>query len=442
MDRIGSNKGKVWVIPDEPPEELDQKELAAVTIVPGSPYASAAGLRPPRPVQAGREPARGLDWQPPAEPETEPATPLPAWLQLLAAYLPSGAVLHLFTRGRRRWIWSSVSLAALAWWLVILALWPRLAAGGGLPFAVWTVGSAVALLAGFAGWGEALRVAASDRRLRPARLPRWLRRRGAACLLGLAVPGLGLLASGRPRRAAAALWIAGPWTLALLILLRARDLVMLNAGAGAHALPGAAIDLAVLGAMITLGIFSAAWLGGALESMRLVGDRRVIARVGRSDGILLALVVTLAGFFVSTGPSILARQCDRTARGLEEDGLCLAALHAQRAAMHLAPAEPEYALEAAALYDALGRWGEGAALRGLLRERYRLVAEAWPVAPRQPAAPRDPQPSAVPDQQPNGPPDTRPGAPLGDVPPDTAPNLVPVAAADLAPGWDTLHSLY
>ena len=39
MDRIGSNKGKVWVIPDEPPEELDQKELAAVTIVPGSPYA-------------------------------------------------------------------------------------------------------------------------------------------------------------------------------------------------------------------------------------------------------------------------------------------------------------------------------------------------------------------------------------------------------------------
>ncbi|MBN2172243.1 MAG: hypothetical protein JW819_13060 [Candidatus Krumholzibacteriota bacterium] len=428
---IGSNKGKVWVIPDEPPEKLDKKELAAVTIVPGSAAAEAAGLRPARPVQPGREPARGLDWRPPTETGsgTEPATPLPAWLQLLAAYLPSGAALHLFTRGRRRWVWSSIALASLAWWILALALWPRLAAGsGGPPFAFWTVGSAVALLAGFAGWGEALRLAAADRRLRPARLPRWLRQRGVAGLLGLVVPGLGLLASGRPWRAAAALWIAGPWTLALLILLRARDLALINASAGAHALPDPVLNLAVLAAMVVLWMFSALWLGGALESARLAGDRRVIARVGRSDGILVALLITLIGFFVSSGPSILARQCDRTARGLEKDGLALAALHAQRAAMRLAPGEPEYALKTATLYDTLDRWREGAALRGLLRERYRLVAEARHPAPRRAAS----RPAA-----------SRPAAPHPAAPPSVSEEMpVTTAHADLTPAWDRLDSLY
>lgn len=140
--------------------------------------------------------------------------------------------------------------------------------------------------------------------------------------------------------------------------------------------------LGALGALI--------WISQALDGARLAGDRTGGTPVRPGDRAAVALVLAIAVLLVTFKPARVAETIDRFALSLREDGLRVIPLAAVEAAMRLDPSRPEYAIQAIALNDDLGRPGEAEELRRDLAERWKpyermLRLEAAATEPIEPA---------------------------------------------------------
>ena len=328
-------KRQVWIIPGDRTPEL-----------PPPPTVEAPGHRiVPAPLARRRRP------------EPQP-------LRLLARAYGLGP-LGTLLGGAARWEQTLAVLALMAGLFWVLLQLPPIAAG--LPAAPRLT---VALLCGLlllGAWCRELSLVAGHRRLNPERLPAWMRRSSAVALLGLPVPGLGLLIAGRPGRAALAFFNAGLTVQALLIL----------TGLGRELGPwgvSSAVEAWLAGAALALALGALLWIASALDGARLLASAQRRPRLVPADryalGLLLALLLFAAGF----QPADLAGDLDGLAASLQTRGFRHLPLACELWALRLDQGRPEYALRAADLAAATDRPVLAGALLYSVRERWQVCA--------------------------------------------------------------------
>ncbi|MBM4116592.1 hypothetical protein FJ251_02475 [bacterium] len=286
---------------------------------------------------------------------------------------PLGALFGGATRGEQ--ILAGTALGAGVLWLLLQL--PPVAAG--LP-ALPRLG--LALLCGglaLAAWSRELALAAGQRRLNRDRLPAWMRGSGGAALLGLTLPGFGLLLAGRARRAALAFVNAG---LTLGALCAAAGLI-LTPGPGK---PSAAVELCLGGTLLAVALGALLWVAGALDGGRLLANAARRPRAVPADRFALALLLALMLFGAAFDPAELASDLDAIAASLQARDFRHVPLACELWALRLDPSRPEYALRAADLAAASDRPTLAGALLYSVRERWQVCTvrfgREWPRRPR------------------------------------------------------------
>jgi hypothetical protein len=301
---------------------------------------------------------------------------------LAAAYLPGGIGMALVgSTPIDRSLGILGGLAAGAW-ILLLAVW-SLGLGSiqaVLPVKALLVGTLFATILACALGAYALVRAAADPRFHPGELPNWLRRPALAGLMGMLVPGLGLIAAGHARRAALALVVAFFMLPALVLATHPTGLALANARAAAQGVPAYGLDLIVMAAIAGLALGSLLWLGGALDGARLVRFRGGSPGVPVADRLFLVLLGSLALLPLAMRPADLASSFDRTAEQRHAEGYGALPLLFEMGAMRLDPSRPEYALRAADRFEDLGQDVPAAAIRQSLRERWQAYLDNLPDA--------------------------------------------------------------
>ena len=201
-------------------------------------------------------------------------------------------------------------------------------------------------------------------------------------LLGLLVPGLGLMLARARRQAAFAFWLLGPLAASTLVLAHARN--AWPAGASRSALE---LVLAAAGAGVLVSAF--AWLVQALEGARRMRPPRAL---GGADFASLALVVAATLFVVTFRPVAIARQMHTLGAALQADGYRLIPLALCDAAATLDPAAPEYAVDGARLAEQLGFVDLARSRRDAIESQAREWERA--AGPTQPAVRVEPTPES------------------------------------------------
>ncbi|MBP2681340.1 MAG: hypothetical protein H6Q78_1203 [Candidatus Krumholzibacteriota bacterium] len=328
---------------------------------------SRTATRKRRTATAGKRPAR--------TPSSETASPLRikrhGWLLALRAYALGPINLVLWPRGKGRIAWAIVgagSLVATAllwiWWSAFFDVLARFERG----VVFWVVSVVLVILLIATAWARA--VATSERRVC---WPRVVRHSGAVCMLGLVLPGLGLLIAGRRWKAAVAIWCAGLLVAAIVVAKHWRWLVA-NGVDGQGDLTHHTIEgvLCVAAGCVVFGFIT--WLVFAFDGVRAVSPA---ARSGSvANGLALALLVTLTSFLATFRPISIARELDSAAERLRQDGLRVIPLALYEFASMLDPGTPTYLAGAAMLYDELGLDDTAAAKRDLLERRAAQFAGA------------------------------------------------------------------
>lgn len=308
-------------------------------------------------------------------PSSEPGAPLRTkrygWLLALRAYALGPVNLALWPHGKHRIAWAIVGASSLAttallwiWWSAFLDVLARLERG----VVFWVVSVALVILLAATAWARS--VATSEQRVC---WPRVVRGSGAVCLLGLVLPGLGLLIAGRRWKAAVAVWCAGLLAAAVIVAKHWRWLVANGVG-GQGGLTHQTIEgvLCVAAGCVVFGFL--ACLVFAFDGVRAVSP---IARSSSvANGLALVLLVTLTCFFATFRPISIARDLDSAAERLRQDGLRVIPLALYEFASMLDPGTPTYLAGAAMLYDELGLDDTAEAKRDLLERRAAQFAGA------------------------------------------------------------------
>jgi hypothetical protein len=361
-----TKKSKVYVIdPKSSVEALLQKGGVAQRGFERPEYSpddegprQAAGSRGSR--------ARGRRAKGPVE---EQGSPLLAFL----SYLAGPYAILTTRRGRESRFWVALAVLSFTGAAVLFARAGRLfeaPRGSGIGFVIWLSLACLAALAGFATWARAAFLLGRHKGHLLRRLPAWLRRPGATGALGFPIPGFGLFVAQRPRRAAMALLAACAATVSVIVLWQAPDLWRLSQ-MGILFGYGDILERIFL-AMGAVGVFGAlAWIFQALDGARLAASGGENPSRHTGDFAAVALTLAVAALLVTFKPTRVAETLDRFAVSLREDGLRVIPLAATEAAMRLDPSRPEYAIEAIALNEALGRPGEAEELRCALAERWK-----------------------------------------------------------------------
>jgi hypothetical protein len=365
-------KNKVWVIEDDelpirpikPSEQpLAQSEaLSAAPRLRGSPVPPIPGLG-----GSASEP-RPAGFKIPSRMRL-PRSRAKTGALILLTYTLGVAAPLLIGKSRGQAFWSGLGVAGLMPWAALLFAAPlidRALDAGRLPLLPWLAVMGLSALLLTTVWSRAIVLAGRDDRFAPDALPAMLRHPYSVGFAGLLVPGLGLLITGRPRRAALAFWIASPFVLSLLVLANTGRLGGWNEQGAEVALDGivlAALVSAVLGALL--------WIGGALDGFRHALRESKKTQKRRNDWLVVALFASLVAFFLSLDPGVLAKDLDRLSWSRHEEGYRLVPLYLELAAMRLDPAEPAYVLRAADRYDEVGMGLSALTLRRKLRERWR-----------------------------------------------------------------------
>jgi hypothetical protein len=306
------------------------------------------------------------------------ARPLRAALLLLALYALGGMAPLVLRMGRRRFLWALLGLAHLAAWVGLFYTWPSLRgwiSDGRLPLGPLLASLGAVTLGGTTAWTRALVLAGHDERFRPARLPAALRRPWLVGALGFPVPGLGLLAAGRPVRAALALWNAMAVGVAALVLRNSEMLWAWNAHSGGDGVPGALLESVFVASAGVAGLGGLLWVAGALDGGRLASLRGQEGASAHGDWVALALLASGAAFAVSFRPEALARDADCIAGAMRYEHYRWIPLCLEVGATKLDPARPEYAMHIADLYVDLGKRDASRALCERLHERWEVYAQ-------------------------------------------------------------------
>lgn len=290
--------------------------------------------------------------------------PEPRPLRLLARTYGLGPVSTLLGPAAR-WEQGLAGLALGAGLLWLLLQLPPIASG--LPAPLRLVLGLLCGLLLLGGWSRELALAAGPRRFSRDRLPAWMRRSPGAALLGLPLPGFGLLLAGRPRRASLAFLNAGLTVGALVALIG----LLVAPGPGR---PDAALETCFAAALLALALGALLWLVSALDGARLLATAERRPRVVPPDRFALALVFALLLFAAGFQPADLAGDLDTIAASLQARGFQHLPLGCELWALRLDPARPEYALRAADLAAATDRPTLAGALLYSVRERWQVCA--------------------------------------------------------------------
>lgn len=298
-----------------------------------------------------------------------------AW-HIVLAYALGPLTLVFMRRSRGGLIWASLGLLSIAAWTAFLANRPEL-----LGRAQMTSAGVISLIAalsvvtllGFIAWGLAVLEAGRGNRFIRERLRGPLPHPALIAVFGLLFPGLGLLITGHPRRAAWAMGMVGPLAAAVAILAHAPWLVQLNRSREPR-MPGRELELILLFSLLLALVAALAWLVQGLEGLRHAA--RLSGRMSQGTPFALALLLALAAFAIAFKPGRVAQDLDRFAVVMRLDGLQVIPLCMEIGAMHFDPSIPLYAARAAELYEELGMPENARSIREDLWVRWRSVAQS------------------------------------------------------------------
>lgn len=291
---------------------------------------------------------------------------------LLLLYCTGPFAILATSRGRKSRPWVLAAVLSVLVGLVTLSQWNAFVSAtdsGSREAVITLVAACVSIVGIFAVWARGVFLIGRQEGARVRRIPEILKRPAGTGILGAVMPGLGLLISGRSRRAAAVLWMVCMTLVSALILSQADWLWRFNSQAGALATEGRTLEylFVALAACALLGAVS--WLAQALDGMHNAakGNGRVAAmRAGAAITILFASFV-VAGLALEGRD--LAAGCDDAAGIMHEEGLEVVPLILAEAAMRLDPSLPAYTARAIALHEAAGNDGTALVLRRSLVDR-------------------------------------------------------------------------
>jgi hypothetical protein len=221
-------------------------------------------------------------------------------------------------------------------------------------------------------WGRAIAAAIGDRPVQTAHLPRWVLDPRVVNIFGVIVPGLGLMISGHPRRAAWAFWILGPMGAAAAILAHRQWLWGRSLSATPPGISGATLEVVFVAAVGVAALALLVWIFQALDGARRVSTHRSHAF---ADAISVALLIVLVLFAATFRPVPLARNLHAAATTLRLDGYRLIPLGLCEAAVRLDPVNPLYLAQAAELYETTGMKDAAVAKRRVLERRSKEYLE-------------------------------------------------------------------
>jgi hypothetical protein len=342
---VGFGTQKVYVIKN--PDFPDEAKSA------GSDGSRSDGkAAPPRPARASQQRSAGERSQ-----------------SVLKAYLLGPVMAAVWSDGRSRIFWSVVGPGSVAIALLLAALWSHFSAWiGGLPggVAVWLGVVSVTILAMMTAWAKSISAAGFKQPKGTGSRSRWFRNRLVLAGLGLIVPGLGLMAAERPKRAALAFWLVGPLAIALVVLVHWRWLWEKTRFGENPGVSGFSMEMILTAAAGVAVIAILSWIAQALDGARVASKRRSFAMADTAGtALLVSLVLLMATFH----PSTVAVHLHSASVSLHNDGFRFIPLGLCEAASRLDPASPRYQAFAADLNEELGRMEAAAARRTALERR-------------------------------------------------------------------------
>jgi hypothetical protein len=333
-----------------------------------------------QPVTGGGD--KGRPKKPKRTYEEDPGAQMHSRWHIVFAYV-LGPLYPLLTRWNpSNIVWAVLGLVSLAGCVAVVLYRSQLlrrveqSGLGAVPLLVLV---SLITLAASTAWARALFVA--GQRMQQRELLAALRHPSIVSIVSLIFPGLGLFASGHPRRGAYALWIFGPMAAAAFVLYHAPWLWKLNQGVEAGRIPRTALEVMFVLALVTLVGTFFSWIIQALDGARVVS--RATGRVSHGQAVALALLVAVLAFPFAFRPARVAQDLDRFAGAFRLEGLRLIPLVMELGAAKLDPREPLYTHRAAELYEKLGQRGQARELREALRAQW--SAYAW--TQRTPPAP-------------------------------------------------------
>ncbi len=424
-----SDSNKVWVIDDGKRTEVTSLGEPLQPAVRPEPRPA-----PPRPARRPLRPASALRPAAAAPRAEQPARrPMHSALLLVLAYALGPAAVLLSRRGRRSTVLVALAAGSAAAAAALAAGWWALYAGhAGVALLPWlTFGTVLETALGFTVWARGLQLVTGGERV--ANHPWSPRLTGpwTAALLGLAAPGSAQVLARRPGRAAATVWGAWPFVAATVLALQAPLLWAQRASFAVWGLDATAVERLLLGAVALAALAPLLWLTQALEGARVLAARAGRWQRMRGDWCAVALAASVVAAAVVNDPATLAAGLGDYAGDLAADGLTATPLLLVRAARHLDPGQPAYALQEADLYAAAGAEARARQVRtdldrtlqpyvGALarEERYARAAPAAPAPAARPAAAASVGPDAAglpmttpaAVRRPAGPPAPHPGA--------------------------------
>ncbi len=301
-----------------------------------------------------------------------------SWKPLVTAYLLGPVTVSRWVTGTKGAAWAATGALSVFVAFLLVVFHSRFDAWlGNSSNGVLTWFLIVPLLVTVTGSVWARSVTAAGRRC-PAtlsRLPRRLRSGAAITALGMLVPGLGLMLTGRVKRAGWAFALVIPAGVTAAAILRWPWLWDLNRSAINPGLSSVALEFVLLSTVSIAAVCALAWIVQALDGARGAGHRpsHVFA-----DAAGATLIVSLVVFAVAFKPVSVARNLSASALPMRHDSYRLIPLAITEAASWLDPANPVYIAEAAELYRALGNRKKAREKRDILEQRAAAYTKfAW-----------------------------------------------------------------
>jgi len=354
-----SGSKKIWVIDVEAeldsifPRKKRHSSKRADRKVSLSPHSQSPG-------------SRARDSQQPRE-----RTNFAALLSL--TYLLGPFAILLIPRGRRSKFWVITALASGLSGAVILWHWQNMLAWieDGFPIQLWFFFTFFVILTGFTVWARAVRCAGGDNTIVTQNLPWLLRKPWAIGILGLLFPGLGLLLAGRPKRAALAIWMFGPMVMSALVIAHTMWLWKWHQNAGSAVISGNNLEYVLMVTVLFAALGILAWIGQALDGARWMSLKLASSRRARGDWVAAALLVAIVAYVTVSEPTSVAKQFDRFAGTMRQEGFRVIPLCLMHTAIWLDPSQPVYVIQASELYEELGRQDTATRLRDKLVESWK-----------------------------------------------------------------------
>lgn len=255
-------------------------------------------------------------------------------------------------QGQGSMVWGLLGVLGLSLWGMSLWRWPDLSyrlESGQIPFSLWLVALALSTVAGSLAWARALWLAGRDSRFFADRVPRWLASPLPAGLLGVLLPGSGLLLVGASRRAAGAFLGFLTMLLSVAVLMKSQWLWHLNGQLLAGTIEPRRLEQLFLAAGALAFVGGMIWVASVLDGMRCGLRARGGAKTGLGDWMTFLLLVALIATYAASEPKSAARDVHNYSTALEQEGMQLVPLQLARLAVRLDPARPRYALHLASL---------------------------------------------------------------------------------------------